>query len=246
MKNRILRLKNIACAAVIVLMMAGNASAALVYSTDFTTSYTTSNAALDLGGATPDVVAGDWFGSSQTPGVAGDVLTLGILGDNRFRGSGVWLDTTGWATGLVTVEVDVTSYTAGTDGATTFFQAYAATGVDATNLVSLDLHSGPDVDPTGSTGTATISALGSDQLITGAGTDVPFTFNFNGTDQFVGLVFANNNPNVTPNANTGATVVLDNLTVDVTAVPEPSSVALFLGGIGVLAMRRRRHLKAAA
>ena len=96
-----------------------------------------------FGGGTPDVVVGDWFGSAQTTGVGNNVLTLNQLQDNRFRGSGIWLDTAGWATGTVTVEVDVTSYTAGTDGAETLFQAYSATGVDASNSVSLDLHGGP-------------------------------------------------------------------------------------------------------
>ena len=241
MTNRILMLKKLACAAGIILLMAGSARADLVFMEDFDgVTQTSSNGALVLGGATPDVMAGDWFGSNQTPGVDGDVLTLGILVDNRFRGSGVWLDTTGWATGPVTVEVDVTSYTAGTDGATTFFQAYAANGVDALNSVSLDLHSGPGVDPTGSTGAATISALGSQQLITGTGTDVPFTFDFNGTDQFVALVFANSNPNITPNGDIGAIAVLDNLTVTASAVPEPSSLALLAAGFGMIGLRRRR------
>lgn len=242
MTNRILMLKKIVFAAGIALLMAGNARADMVvFIEDFDgVTQTTSNGPLALGGATPDVVAGDWFGSAQTPGVDGDVLTLSIAVDNRFRGAGVWLDTTGWAAGLVTVEVDVTSYTAGTDGATTFFQAYAANGVDDSNSVSLDLHSGPGDDPTGITGATTISALGSQQLITGTGTDVPFTFDFNGTDQFVALVFANSNPNITPNGDIGAIAVLDNLTVTASAVPEPSSLALLAAGFGMIGLRRRR------
>ena len=235
-------LKKLACAAGIILLMAGSARADLVFMEDFDgVTQTSSNGALVLGGATPDVMAGDWFGSNQTPGVDGDVLTLGILVDNRFRGSGVWLDTTGWAAGLVTVEVDVDSYTAGTDGATTFFQAYAANGVDASNSVSLDLHGSvaAGAQPV-ATGTAAISALGSQQLITGTGTDVPFTFDFNGTDQFVALVFANSNPNITPNGDIGAIAVLDNLTVTASAVPEPSSLALLAAGFGMIGLRRRR------
>ena len=136
MTNRILMLKKIVFAAGIALLMAGNARADMVvFIEDFDgVTQTTSNGALALGGATPNVVAGDWFGSSQTPGVDDDVLTLGILTDNRFRGSGVWLDTTGWAAGTVTVEVDVANFVAGAD-TTLIFQAYAATGVDATCLL---------------------------------------------------------------------------------------------------------------
>lgn len=214
-----------------------SSQAAVVYTSGFDTTYTGSSDAVVFDNGTTTAVQ-QWFGSTQGVTFGPTVLTIDYPNDNRYRGAGVWLSTAGWATGLVTVEFDVTGYTAGTDGAATIFQAYAANGVDASNTVSLDLHSGPNPDPTGFTGTATIAALGSQQTITANGTDVAFTFNYNGTDQFIALVFANNSPDVSPNANIGAAATLDNLTV--TTVPEPSAVALLGFGAAGLMLRRRR------
>jgi len=213
MTNKILLLKKIVFAAGIVLLMAGSARAQLVYSTDFDITYNDGNGAFVLGGATPDVVAEDWFGSRNGVGVFGGDLNFGNTAAFRFRGSGVWLDATDWAAGLVTVEIDVANYVAGAD-TDIIFQAYAATGVDATNSVSLDLHGGLTAgsDPMAN-GTATLSKLGAEQTITGNGTDVPFTFTYNGTDEFVALTF------VQVNAEDGTefgSAELDDLSVTVT------------------------------
>ena len=218
MTNKILLLKKIVFAAGIVLLMAEGAQAQLVYSTDFEPAYNNGSGAFVLGGATPDVMAEDWFGSSNGVGVGGEtgsrVLTFGNATQNRFRGSGVWLDTTGWAAGTVTVEVDVANFVAGAD-TTLIFQAYAATGVDATNTVSLDLHgnAASTGDPM-ATGTATISTLGDEQTITANGTDVAFTFTYNGTDDFVALTFAQ--VNVAAGTAFGS-ADLDDLSVTVTS-----------------------------
>ena len=223
MTNKILILKRIVFAAGILLLMVEGAQAQLVYSTDFEPAYNNGNGAFVLGGATPDVMAEDWFGSSNGVGVGGEtgsrLLTLGNTAQNRFRGSGVWLDTTGCAAGTVTVEVDVANFVAGAD-TDIIFQAYAATGVDATNSVSLDLHGGLTAgsDPMAN-GTATLSKLGAEQTITGNGTDVPFTFTYNGTDEFVALTF------VQVNAEDGTefgSAELDDLSVTVT--PETGEV----------------------
>ena len=194
--------------------MAGSARAQLVYSTDFDITYNDGNGAFVLGGATPDVVAEDWFGSRNGVGVFGGDLNFGNTAAFRFRGSGVWLDATDWAAGLVTVEIDVANYVAGAD-TDIIFQAYAATGVDATNSVSLDLHGGLTAgsDPMAN-GTATLSKLGAEQTITGNGTDVPFTFTYNGTDEFVALTFVQ--LNVADGTEFGS-ADLDDLSVTVTS-----------------------------
>lgn len=229
-KNEILLLKNIACAAGIVLLMAASAGAQLAYSTDFDVTYNNSTGARVLGGATPDVVAEEWFGSSNGVGVAGAPgsrdLTLANGTQNRFRGCGVWLDTTGWTAGLVTVEIDVANFVDGAD-TTLIFQAYAATGVDAANSVSMDLHGGAAAgSDLMATGTAVISTLGSEQTIIADGTDIPFTFTYNGTDDFVALTFVQVNA---PGGTAFGSADLDNLTVtigDATAAPP----AAFLAG----------------
>ena len=238
MTKKISLMKKIACAAGIALLMAGSARASVVFSTDFEgVGQTTSSNDITLGGATPDVVAGEFFGSNQTSGVGGGDLSLDVGTANRFRGTGVWIDTTGFEAGPIVATVDVSDFvSADTE---LFFQAFGADGVDALNSVSLDLHAGTnpaDGNPL-QTGTATINAIGDRQAITGDGTAVPFTFDFNGTDDFVALTF---------NISTGATLgsaTLDNLSVDATlvSVPEPSSLALLTAGFGLIGLRRRRQ-----
>lgn len=212
-----------------------SSQAALVYTSGFDTTYLGANQAYVLGGATPDVAATDWFGATQGLTFGPSDLTLNYAVANRYRGSGVWLDTTGWAAGTVTVGVEVSGYTAG-DGSSILFQTFRANGVDASNSVSLDLHGGPGSagDPQVVAGTATIALFGTEQSISGSATQ-DFTFTYNGTDQFIALVFAleNGNPVTTFEAAT-----LDNLTVN--TIPEPSSAAL-LGLAGLALILRRRN-----
>ena len=243
MTHKILLLKRIACAAGIALLMAGGVKADEVYSTEFTgATQTTSAGGIEFVGLSSPIPTGqvgveDFFGSNQTSGVGNDVLSLNLATANRYRGTGVWLDTTGWATGPVTVEVDVTSFTAGADSAY-FFEAFGATGVDASNTVSLDLHgsvgNGAVLATTGTT--SSISSISTQQSITAIGTDVPFTFDFDGTDDFVALTF-----NLSNTGDATGSVTLDNLTVNTfMAVPEPSSLALLAAGFGLIGVRRRR------
>ena len=241
MKNRIQLLQKIACAVGIVLLTAGSASADLVYSTDFDISYAATNGATVFDGTT--IAPESCFGSGNNVSVAAGDLTLGNTAQNRYRGAGVWLDATAWAAGTVTVTFEASNFTAGTDSAD-IFQVFAANGVDASNTVSLDLHGaqGLDGDPV-ATGSATIAMLGTEQTFTGSTTATPstesLTFTYNGTDQYIALVFANSNA---PSTGTGNTVDIDNLTVTTAAsIPEPSSLALL--GLGSLFLvSRRRHV----
>lgn len=214
-----------------------SSQAALVYTSDFSAGYTSSGTGAHLlGGASPDVTATDWFGSTNGINLTGGDITFANSTQNRLRGAGVWLDTTGWTAGLVTVGINATTYTAGAD--TNFlFQAYAANGVDASNSVSLDLHGSANGAVSANTGTATIAALGAEQYVTAAGSN-SFTFTFNGTDQFVGLVFAQEN---IAGGSTFGSADLDNLTVNTTdPIPEPSSTALLgLGGLALILRRRK-------
>ena len=212
---------------------------ATVFTSGFDTPFAaTTNGAVFLGSAsTPNVVATQFFGASTDVAIVGSQLVLGSPARNRFRGAGVWLDANGWAAGLVTVGIDVTDFTAGVDS-TFLFQAYSANGVDATNGVSLDLHGGSSTGAVAAiegTGT-TISTLGAQQEITGLGTAVPFTFDYNGTDQFIGLTFGLSNLNNVDGVFGSAS--FDNLTVD--TVPEPSSAVVLGVGLVGLMLRRRR------
>ena len=107
--------------------------------------------------------------------------------------------------------------------------------MDATNSVSLDLHASVGDGTTAtSTGSATIGTLGAQQTITDAATQ-SFTFDFDGTDQFVALTFFQVNAN---NGTDFGSIVIDNLSVS--TIPEPSSLALLIAGISIVSCRRRR------
>lgn len=207
-----------------------------MYTTDFVGDEFTQNTGATVFDNGPTTAVDTWFGTNNGIGIGGGDLSFNNSTNNRFRGVGIWFDTTTWSAGLVTVEFDVANYVAGAD-TTLLFQAFAATGVDAANTVSLDLHGSAGAiggNPLG-TGTATISALGSQQNITADGTDIAVTFTYNGTDDFIALTFAQQNAS-------GGTVFgsadIDNLTVN--TIPEPSSTALLgLGGLALILRRRK-------
>lgn len=230
-------MKKILWAAAVAMMVSGVAQAALVYSTDFTTGYKSGGSGAHvLGGAAADVAAEDWFGSTNGVNLDGTDLTLNNGSQNRYRGAGVWLDATGWATGLVTVEIDVANYVAGAD--TTFsFETYAANGVDSANSVSMDLHAGVSAGAgLAQTGSATIAQFGTEQTVTADGT-ATFTFDYNGSDDYVALVFAQRNAE-------GGTafgyVDFDNLTVN--TIPEPATLGMLgFGAVLALAIRRKMY-----
>ncbi|WPJ95680.1 PEP-CTERM sorting domain-containing protein [Coraliomargarita algicola] len=230
-------MKNKLILASAVLASTLSSSAALVYSTNFTgDDYTQTSTAVVFDNGTTTAVE-EWFGSTNGIGIADGDLTLGNTTENRFRGAGVWLNASTWAAGTVTVEFDAANFTAGTDSKA-IFQAYAANNVDASNTVSLDLH-GNFLSADGlpvATGSASIALLGTQQEITGNG-NIAFTFTYNGTDDFIGLVFANLNAQST---GTGNTVDIDNLTVS--TIPEPGTYALLAGltGLAFVMVRRRR------
>lgn len=235
MKNSI---KNTLLIGGITIASALSSQAALVYTTDFTgEGYTQNNGAIVFDNGTTTAVE-EWFGSNNGMGIAGGDLSFNNSTANRWRGTGIWLDASSWAAGTVTVELDVANYVAGAD-TTLLFQAFAATGVDASNTVTLDLHGSVSAGgASAATGTAAISLLGAQQNITADGTDVAFTFTYNGTDDFVGLVFAQSN---TATGTAFGSADLDNLTVNTTdPIPEPSSTALLgLGGLALILRRRK-------
>jgi len=197
--------------------------------------------AWEFGGASPDVGEEQWFSARTTISLASEALAFGPdTHGSRSRGAAVWLDSSAWNTGTVTVAFDVSGYTAGTNDAESWFQAYAATGVNATDLVSLDLHqSTANGVATASTGSATIGTIGSQFNYSGNGTDLTTTFNFTGQDN-IALVF--NNFSGLPTGGDLATFSIDNITVNTaTAVPEPSSFALLGCALACVAVRRRRR-----
>jgi hypothetical protein len=189
-----------------------------------------------FGGTSPEVGTEQWFSARTTISLASEALAFGAdFQGARSRGAAVWLDSSAWDVGIVTVTFDVSGYTAGTNDAESWFQAYAATGVNTTDQVSLDLHGSTATGVVAaSTGSATIDTIGSQFNFSASGTDLTASFNFTGQDN-IALVF--NNFSGLPTGGALATFSIDNISV---AVPEPSSTALLgLGGLA-FALRRRR------
>jgi hypothetical protein len=69
-----------------------------------------------------------------------------------------------------------------------------------------------------------------------------YTLNLDGTESFIGddVVIFLQAQTTTPG--TFQNVSYDNVRLDFTAIPEPSSVAMLLGGIGALTLLRRRSV----
>ena len=222
-----------------------SSQAAVVYTNTFDNAFDFTDAgAIELGGATPDVVAEDFFGGTNGVVISGSQLQFSlapnpiVAGENRSRSAGVWLNPTGWAIGTITVEFDISNYVAGgTAAAETYYQAYFASGVDASNAVGLDIQGGAAADPVLS-GSATSGTLGAENAFTADGS-LSFTFNYTGAEEFIGLVFSSKSGIGTGNFQ--AQYNVDNLVVsDTTVIPEPSSTALLgLGGLAFLLRRRR-------
>jgi len=225
MTNKILRLTKTICAAAIVLLMAQSAQAQLVFSTNFdgqAFGHEQPNGSL-FGGPLPQIGFEDFFAATNGAGIAdngdaagNDELQLTNFNFDRSRGAGVWLDSSAWAVGTVTVEFDVLDYAAGGVDSASFFQAYFADGVDAMNGVNIDVHAGGGVDPIAVPqvdSTATIGTIGPRNLITANATAASFTFNFTG-QQNIALVFYNQSGDDAASAQPVYSV--DNLSVTVT------------------------------
>lgn len=212
------------------LLIAGGAQAATVFTENFNgQSFSDTNTVpIVFGGASPDVAAGAWFGSSVSGNVSMDnELQLKDPGaTNRGRGAAIWLDSSAWSLGTATVTFDILDY--GGSGEAVF-QAYYANGVDGSSSVSFDLHGNQASLPvTAVTGSATIGTIGARNTITANETQASFTFDFTGQEN-IALVFWNRNQQ---------TWSVDNLTV---TVPEPATSGMLFGLVGLSALFIRRR-----
>jgi len=164
----------------------------------------------ELGGATPQVTYGQFFSSNDHVDDIGTTLNFTSDGAaNRTRGAGVWLDTTYWVAGTVTVTFDISGFVAATgDGSGSFFQTYTASGVNGTDAVGVDMKGSFNAGVVLS-GTATSGTLGGVTTITGNGT-LTYTFDYDGEEE-IGLFFVHQATNAT--GGTTAAFSLDNLRV---------------------------------
>jgi hypothetical protein len=221
------------------LLIAGGAQAATVFTENFngqSFDYT-SKVGVVLGGASPNVAVGDWFAATSFVAI-NDELQFTNAGDNRGRGAGIWLDSSAWTIGTVTVKFDILDYVAPDPVSTSesFFQAYYANGVDgSSSTVSLDVNGNGAADPaTAFTGSATIGTIGDKHLFTANATQAEYTFNFTGQEN-IALVFYNKDGGATSQP----IFSVDNLTVN--TVPEPATSGMLFGLVGLSALFIRRR-----
>jgi hypothetical protein len=186
-----------------------------------------------FGGPTPDVSTNEWFGGLNVI-MDNDKLELERPARDKSRGAAIWLDSSEWDAGTVTVEVDILDYAAGEASSVAYFEAYYANGVDASNWVMMDLHNATGSDPViASSAGATIGKIGDRNMITANATDVTFTFGFTGQENIALVFYGEATVDYMP------TYSVDNLTV--TTIPEPATLGLLgIGGLITLLIRRHK------
>lgn len=206
-------------AALTALSLTTAAQAATVFTEDFSSGTTLISG---TGPITFDgTITGNWHGGDVST-LAGEQLTVT---DDRTLGGFIWLDSSSWDHGIVTVEFDVK-----TGGSASYFEVYYANGVDTVgNNVSLDPQSNLGNLKPIQNGTATLGTLGAKNVLSTVADNQEFTFDFNGEGNIALALYVVN-----------SALSVDNITV--TTVPEPGTAAL-LGGLLALSyvmVRRRR------
>jgi hypothetical protein len=205
----------------------------VVFSEDFDGQTVTEATEAYFGGVTtPNVTTGEWFSSTSVI-TSNDKLELQRPARNKSRGGAIWLDSSGWDAGTVTVEVDILDYVAGEASSVAYFEAYYANGVGATEWVMMDVHNGTSDPLINSSAGATIGAIGGSQnMITANVTDTTFTFDFTGQENIALVFYGKGDGGYMP------TYSVDNLSV--TTIPEPATLGMVCGvGVAVLFIRRR-------
>lgn len=223
----------------ILLICTRPSEAAVVYFEDFDGSFVVSTSAgvHVFDGST----TGSWFSSNNGVDTAGDTLNFTTFegNNNRTRGAGVWLDTSAWELGVITVEFEVEApFIAGIDNGSAYIQAYTASGVDATNALGVDIHGNAALASnvvSVQTGTPTFSTIGGQTIIGGTGS-VVHTFTYAGEEE-IALMFINH---ATTDSNSRNLVFsIDDLSVS--TIPEPSSLLLLgFGSLSFLSYRDRK------
>ncbi|MGZ0655729.1 PEP-CTERM sorting domain-containing protein [Coraliomargarita sp. W4R72] len=244
-----MHIKNIAFLAGAAVASTLSLQAANVYTLDLSSGTNSADAGghflgdTGVGGDT-QVVYDEVFGSTSASvsvtngvGAAGTINLLEEAADtSRFRGAGVWVDSSSWGAGTVTVTFDISNF-AETNAGTSVFQAYSQVGALPTvgNGVTLDLHGG-DAAVTSAQGTAVLNTIAGTTAITGNGTGLSYSFVSDGTAEGVALTWTSTY------AGAGATDVFSVSNVAIDVVPEPGTYALLAGltGLVFVMVRRRR------
>lgn len=225
----------------ILLISIRSSDAAVVYFEDFDGSFAVSSSTgiHVFDGST----TASWFSSNNGVDTAGDTLNFTTFegNNNRTRGAGVWLDTSAWALGVITVEFEVEApFTAGIDNGSAYIQAYSASGVDATNTLGVDIHGNAALANNVvsiQTGMPSFSTIGGQTIITGTGS-VVHTFTY-AEEEEIALMFINH-ATTDPNSR-NLVFSIDDLSVS--TIPEPSSLLLL--GFSSLSFLSYRHRKVA-